>query len=237
MHTRLGRHPILLFAIYRAFGLYAGRRVTATSELVIEGAPRSGTTFCYEAFLQVQARPVTVAYHLHLPAQVMRAVTLGVPTLVVIREPEAAVRSSLAREPYLTVAAALERYWFFYRTLEPLLGGFVVADFEEAVNRFGDVIRRVNARYGTRFAPFEGKNEDDVAAVFARLDQRHRRFGGGPEASYRPDPRKELAKAAVDLSGETQRLARCRTLYERWLRAVAAEAERMASATPGATAP
>ncbi len=49
------------------------RAITERTQLVIEGFPRSGNTFASKAFTLAQDRPVVVASHVHLPAQVKLA--------------------------------------------------------------------------------------------------------------------------------------------------------------------
>lgn len=62
--------------------------VESDTELVIEGFERSGNTFAVVAFETAQPRPVKTAHHLHAAAQVVSAVRMGVPTLLLIRPPE-----------------------------------------------------------------------------------------------------------------------------------------------------
>ena len=215
LHTWLGRYPAVLFPLYSRLGVYQDRVVTCETELLIEGFPRSASTWCRAAFQVAQGRPVRLASHIHLPAQVIRAVKLGVPALVLIRDPREAVASAVIREPYASVTAHLKRYLVFYQSLEAYRHGFVVADFQEATSDFAAVIDRLNARFGTGFQPFAGA-EADIAAVNRLLDQRHARFGGGALTAYRPNPLKEMKKLGVDFAGKERLLARCEQLYARW---------------------
>ena len=70
--------------------------------LLIEAIPRSAATYCSYAFLQAQAGPVDMGFHLHVPAHVIRAARLGVPTLVLVRQPQNAVASAVLREPAIS---------------------------------------------------------------------------------------------------------------------------------------
>ncbi len=214
LHTRLGPYPRVIFPIYRLFGLHQGQLVTASTDLVIEAFPRSATTFCYYALQHAQAVPVRIAFHVHSPAQVIQATRMGVPSLVLIRRPRDAVRSVMLRLPRIPAAAFLERYLLFYKSLEPYLDRVVVADFEDAISDYGAVIRRINAKYGTSFRPFEHTPEN-IDAVNTKLDERHARLGGGVLTSYRPNIAKEALKEFVDLSPGSALLARCDALYDR----------------------
>jgi len=121
---------------------------------VIDGYTRCATTFAVYALQLSQPRPVRLAHHLHAPAQLIQAARVGVPALVLIREPQGAILSQLIREPNVTLPDALVAYARFYSCLLPYRDKFVVGDFEEVTHDFGSVIRRINARFGTSFAEF-----------------------------------------------------------------------------------
>jgi hypothetical protein len=167
------------FAEHVAYLPFARRRhgnavVSADTELVIDGYPRTAGTFAVVAFHLAQPHPVRVAHHLHAPAQILRAVALGVPTLVTVREPERAVLSGIVRQPYLTIGGQLRAYTRFHRAVKRVREGVVVATFDETTTCLGGVVERVNERFGTHFAPFEHTPEN-VAACFELIELRSRR--------------------------------------------------------------
>lgn len=214
-HSYLGRYPRLLFSLYGLFGIHRGLTVTPSTQLLIEGFPRSSATFCSFAFLHAQGAPMNIALHIHVPAHVIRAVRLGIPTLVLIRQPRDAITSAILRDPHIPISAFAERYRLFYETLDAYRDDFVTADFADAVSDFGRVTDRINAKYDTSFVAFD-HSEGNVATVFDRLDERQHRLGGGAMASYRPHEAKEFAKKHIDLSAHRDALERCETIYQRW---------------------
>jgi hypothetical protein len=229
IHHAAGSWPALYYPLLT---LRTGRRppqaVRPDTELVVEGFPRCGNTFAVVGLQIAQRRLVRTADHLHVPAQILRAVALGVPALVVIRDPESAVRSLVVKYPYLRPAHALKGYAGFYRRCLPFAGGFVVATFEQVTTDLGAVIDRVNARFGTHFARFEHTPEE-VRRVFDALDRRNARVNGQDGealSSYRPNDAKERAKRAVAFDGCERDLDRCLALYETYLG--------LAAARPGA---
>jgi hypothetical protein len=127
---------------------------------VIEGFPRSATSFAVAAFQMAQDRKVDIAHHTHSPAQVIDAVRRSVPTLLLVREPEDAILSLLVRRPELTVAQGLRGYVRFHRPLVRYRRGVVVGTFEQAVTGFGDLMREVNETFGTSFTPFDHTPEN-----------------------------------------------------------------------------
>lgn len=173
-----GEHPLLFYNFYRLRPRYRNLLVDRTTQLVIEGFPRSGNTFAVVAFEQAQRESVLIAHHLHAPAQVMRAVKWRIPTLVLIRNPTDAVLSLVVRKPRLSVRQALKHYVSFYEKIAGYRHGFVVGPFEEVTRDYGVVLERVNARFGTRFSPFD-HSEGNVSDVFARMEEMHRARRGG----------------------------------------------------------
>jgi hypothetical protein len=195
-----------------------GEFPTRATEICIEGFLRSGNTFTVIAFQRAQPRIVSVAHHVHAPAAVVTAVTMRTPTLVLIRPPEESVLSYVIRWPMLTIGQALRGYVRFYEPLVPYRDGFVVARLDEVTADLGGVIRRVNARFGTDFVPYE-PNEVNECAVRNELDawdaNTNRREGGPAElARGRPTEEKETRKQELRTAYRSRRHARTRTKAE-----------------------
>jgi hypothetical protein len=99
--TRLGWYSLL----ERQPAAYCGYRrlrhptwpvVGAGTDVVIEGRPGCGNSFAREAMLL--ANPgIRVASHVHSPAQVLEAIRLHKPVLVIVRDPLDAIVSEAAR--------------------------------------------------------------------------------------------------------------------------------------------
>ncbi len=128
--------------------------VSRSTEIVIEGYPRSGNTFTVVAFRQAQGRQIEIAHHLHAAAQIKRAARLGVPAIVLIREPSEAILSVVVRDPHASVRWAIRSYIRFYSTVVPYLEKTVVASFATVTSDLASIIRMVNTHYGTSFKEF-----------------------------------------------------------------------------------
>jgi hypothetical protein len=128
--------------------------VRRTTEIVIEGYPRSGNTFAVVAFRLAQGREIEIAHHLHAAAQIKRAARLDVPAIVLIREPSEAILSVAVRDPHASMRWALRSYIRFYSTVVPYLEKTVVAPFATVTSDLASIIRMVNTRYGTAFKEF-----------------------------------------------------------------------------------
>lgn len=130
-------------------------RVCRDTDLVIAGYPGSANSFARSAVLVLNPG-LQVASHAHVWTEAADGVRHGIPTLLVVREPRGAVASRLSRFGGSSARAALVDYARFHEQVlaRRLPEALVVADFREVVSRFGDVVARVNARYGTALVPF-----------------------------------------------------------------------------------
>jgi hypothetical protein len=218
-----GKHPSAFYGLYWLARKDQARIVTPDTQLVIEGFPRSANTFARVAFNRAQSERVRIAHGLHVPAQVIRAATWRIPTLVLIRKPKDAVLSFAIRDP-ISVDQALRYYISFYETVEEYRDAYVLGLFEEVTEDFGEVIRRINDRFGTTFSPFT-HDERNVDGVFARIEKNTRkRFG---ETSLenkvsRPFASREKLKREVGYELENPKrrdlISRAETVYDRLTR-------------------
>lgn len=220
--TLVAMHPSVAIPVARL--RRHGEVVARDTEIVIEGFPRTGTSFAVAAFRRAQGRPVKVADHVHAPAQVMAAVRWNIPALVLIRAPEDSILSVVLRNPRIDIKQAMKGYERFYRPLLRVRSRFVCATFDEATSDFGAVVRRVNAQYGTDFVPFH-HTEENAASVLAEIEEDYlTRVPPGERFERivpRPsDRRRELKEQARDRYRDPA-LARSRqsigSLFERFL--------------------
>jgi len=218
IHYLAGYHwPGLFYALHQLReGKEDGRpAVSRDTELVIEGYPRSGNTFAVHAFRLAQNRPVKIAHHLHVPAQIMRAARFDIPTLVLIREPESVVRSMMLRHGFLRPADALRGYAMYYRKILAYRDSFVAARFEDVIDTLDRVIEHVNWRFGTEFIPFE-PTQSNVDAAFRSIERRNVASGRDELSIARPSETKDIAKRDIDLSRCERILGKCHEVYDQF---------------------
>jgi hypothetical protein len=220
----LNAYPAVYMPIARArHGARPDYLVRRDTELVIEGAARSGNTFAVLAFASAQERPVRTAHHTHAPAQVLTAARWGIPMLVLVRPP---LDSALAHMALRGVPAdaALAAWIRFHRSILPVRDDFVVASFAEVTGDFGAAVARVNDRFGTSFGVFEHTPENQ-AAVFAAIERRNRELRAGRKGAERdlilarPTPErsalKDRLREQLDAPGLEGRRAEAAALYRR----------------------
>jgi hypothetical protein len=215
-------HPTLYLPFARRkYAWDGGRVVVRDTELVIEGFQRSGNTFAVVAFEIAQGREVKTAHHLHAAAQIVAAAKMSIPTLVLIRDPEDVVLSQMVREPGTGAGQALANWIRFYEHVLPCRDRVIIAGFDQVTSDFGEVIRRVNQRFDTRFAEFE-HTEANVERCFDLIERNNReRYGVLSEPMVaRPSARRDALKDAVRQRYEVDRLAPLRARAARVYRAL-----------------
>lgn len=166
-----GRYPSLYMPIARR--RHRESVLARDTDLVIDGFPRSASTFALVAFQLAQNSHVRVAHHIHALAHLIAGARQGVPMLVPIREPEATIISAMIREPDVSAAQWLRSYVDFYQGLPSLADSLMLAPFEEITSDMGGVIRQLNQRYATNYVEFD--HTESVAKVFHLIEERSRR--------------------------------------------------------------
>jgi hypothetical protein len=203
------------------------RLVEPDTELVIEGFQRSGNTFAVFAFEMAQERPIKSAHHLHSSAQVTRAVQLGIPVLLLIRDPRDSTVSHVIREPCVPMKQALQAWIRFYERALPVRDRVFVADFSRVSTDFGAVIRDFNVKFGTGYKEFD-HTEENVARCFDQIEERNKqRYGQLVEGKVaRPSAERREVKTELLRRFDDPALAATRRRAYEIYRTLVPEAER-----------
>lgn len=145
--------------------------VSDRTDIVIEGFPRSGNTLTEFVIRSIQTRSLSIAHHSHSPSQVIRGVNLGIPTLLVVREPISTVVSLVAHSPRVyTVNFALNEYIGFHKMLLPLKEALVVLTIHSVVEHLGEVTAHLNEKYnlGLKAAQYAEVESEALSLMNAR---------------------------------------------------------------------
>lgn len=157
-------------------------RLTRRTQVCIDGFQRSGNTLATYALWRSNPE-CRAAHHLHAAADVARAVERGVPTVVLIREPTAAIASLITYQAMaMHVRMGLESYIAFYRLLVPLRDGFVVCPFDRLVADPGLPISLLNDRFGLDLLnfPLDDEDKEELRTAIAHTQ----RLRGDPERKW-----------------------------------------------------
>lgn len=155
--------------------------VNRNTDIVIEGFPRSANSFAVKAFEFSNGKSYRIATHVHAYPQVIEAIRLKIPTLLLIREPESCIRSFVAYklqsfgrknfESEFDISWMLKDYIRFYKNLLPYKNQVVIGTFEAVRNDFGEVLNAVNKKFDVNFELFE-HSEEHLDQIF-KNSKRH----------------------------------------------------------------
>lgn len=212
------RYPWMFFSLYQLSPHNRKLMATRKTRITIEGYPRSANTYAVYAFKHVNELDWNeVGHHLHVQAQIIRSIKYKIPVILLIRHPLEAVRSLVVRHDFIPVNEALEDYIRFYNDLYPFREEFVVANFEDVIEHFGEIIQQLNKRYSSIFNLFPDQDEQAKAAVFDEIDRRNRHLDQGKVTHlYRPDKDKENLKNAVELQENSELYQQALSIYEKY---------------------
>lgn len=116
------------------------------SDLLIEGYPRSGNTFCAAAFYYFSNHQLSIARHRHEIGHLKHAFSSGVPTLIVFREPIEAISSFILREG-VSELFAINFYVKFNSFVLRHNDKLALFEFNDIVNHIENVITRFSSMY------------------------------------------------------------------------------------------
>ena len=165
----LGHEPAFLPLLLRLTPRGVSRQITDSTQLVIEGFPRSGNTFTTFAIGDACNHQITIASHVHQPSQIKNAIARGVPTVFVIRDPVFALASYLAWDQRFSASAVIREYCSYHRQLVPYADRFLICEFDEITSNISTVIERINRRYSLNIPPFD-EGPSNVKRLFAQIE-------------------------------------------------------------------
>ena len=162
---------------------------------MVEGFPRSGNTFTVFALQDAANQRLRIASHVHHPSQVIRAVSRGVPTVLVVRDPVSALASYLSYGQHGRPHTVLKEYVSYHRELIPYIDQTMVCTFPEIVSDLSAIIDRINERFSLQIPPFD-QSPENVDRVFEEIALQHRLVHKGKNPDF-VAPRPMSARRAV----------------------------------------
>ncbi len=196
LRSFFGRYPLLFYSLY---GLVPNNRmlsVKRNTQLVIEGFPRSANTFAVITFNEAQPKKLSLAHHMHVPAQIIRGVRWKIPTIILIRNPKDAVISFVMYDQKVSINQALKLYVSFYKSVYSYKSECVIAPFEEVINNYSSIIQKTNNKFGTKFAGLT-PTSSELKSIFGKLEKIQAIRQGKTECSELHVARPSSTKASL----------------------------------------
>lgn len=168
----LHENPVMYPFLQRLRGQTWGTFCTSSTDMCIEGYQSSSNSFVYNVF-RLLSPELSIGHHTHSVANLKRAVRYNIPTLILYRDPAAAIPSLVARfKPSLEEGVL--RYVRFYRYVLDHTDAFILANFEETTQNIVATIQRVEEKSPLAFGAYDAeKIADDAVAHIQDWSERH----------------------------------------------------------------
>jgi hypothetical protein len=214
VNINTGLYPKIYFKIYARKYPFSYLAVNTSTDICIEGYPRCANSYAVYAF-KLTNNKVNIGHHLHVPAQILRAVVLQIPTVVTIRNPQDAVASFLLFQNSTNADIYLKAYIKFYKAIVPLLDRLIVADFFTIIDNFNKVIHAINNKYRTNFQLVDDLIERQYE-VFNKLEEINKRFFASDKNKMMyPNKTREIHKQKMKKYIEGSKfLEKARAIYD-----------------------
>ena len=124
--------------------------VSKSSDLVVEGFPRSSNTFLTVALKELLGEEFSIANHYHSSAQFSLGYKLKKPMVLVIREPLNCLVSNLLYYPNRSREEIIDDYILFHQNLRKYLPNIYVVDFKDVTSKPLDVITGISEEFGLK---------------------------------------------------------------------------------------
>lgn len=149
----LGSNGYLAGLLVLTPGISNRQVVGPGNDLCIEARHRSANTYAKTAF-EIANPECNLASHTHQPGNAVRALRLGVPCLVIVRNPlDQGVSWREFPIPHLSARRILRDYYRFYEAVVPRVepGRLVICRFEDVISAPDAVTRLANDALGCGF--------------------------------------------------------------------------------------
>jgi len=239
----LGHDPLFLPLLLRLTPLGLSRQITDKTELIVEGFPRSGNTFTVFVLQDVAQNQLRLSSHVHHPSQVKLAVQLGLPAILVVREPIGALASYLTYGRHGRPADVLKEYYAYYQELIPYADRVLVLNFEEIISDMPAIVDRINRRFSMALPPFD-QSPENVDRLFEEIARQHQLV----HPDLEPDqvaPRPTAARREANEQHRTELIdpcnaalrSRCENVYDYFSQKASAQRELFGAVEPARAIP
>lgn len=156
------------------------------TDICIDGYPRSANSFSVRMFRKANPGAV-IAHHTHAVANIRKAIDCSIPIVVLIRNPEQAIVSSVIAHENNDIDNEIYRYIDFYDWILKKISNVVIADFDIVVNDYNAIILNVNNHFKKSYDFLEDVKEADVQ-VKNDIEERFDVLGQSKMSHIKPIP-------------------------------------------------
>ncbi len=166
-----------------------------STQLCVEGYPRSANTFAVLAIELCSNETLKIAHHMHSSSQIKYCAARNIPTILLIRNPHEAIVSNVLREQGMTLKVAIRWYITFHKDILPFLDKIIVWEFDDFVK---------SPKVGLEGLKDHGFDIDselyDKSEIYARIDELDRFYKKNSDfEKINTRPNKEKNKHKVEI--------------------------------------
>ena len=177
-----------------------------TTDIIIEGYPRSANTYSV-AYFQLLNPYSNISRHKHDIGHILMGVKKQLPVIVLIREPLDAIVSLVIREG-IKPKYAIKYYNIFYSEIQNIKKKIIIADFKDCINDFSQIIVKVNNKYSLSFKykPQSSKKEFENSIKNEIIKMEKNESGGEIRDSHiaLPSSKREILKSVISQTIEEE---------------------------------
>ncbi len=213
LQSLLGAYPKLYYPLFARKYPFNQMAVRNNTQICIEGFPRSANSYAVVAF-RLANPDVGIAHHLHVPAQLIQARRLDIPSVLLIRKPEEAVASFLVFQHSENADLYLKAYIRFHKALRSIRPHLVIADFQTVIKNMNAIIRALNETYRKDFNFLRNQAEQENE-IFAKLKKVNNQFFAGQKnkSMYPDESRKQAKERAKEMVLQSRWLPKAQEWY------------------------
>ena len=185
----------LLFALNTVRPSLRKNMVHRNSDICIEGFQRSGNTY-FEVMFRQSNPGAVVAHHIHSTEHIKRAAQLGVPVVLLIREPSDSLASLITYDERLSPSIALSCYINYYEASLKMQSAYCLVPFQRLIEDFNEQIERLNKKFGKRFQ-YSKLNDDETKLLMKEHQSKYAFNRTTPFPNFYKKERNEFHKKSI----------------------------------------
>lgn len=169
----------------------------------LEGYPRSANSTAIHYLAPIVASELKgdaeIIHHTHDVRAVKLSVLLGVPCVVLIRDPLPAVVSNyIYHQGRRSPRKLIKRWLKFYRAVQGMRDDIILCEFSTAINDINKLILSINSKYGLLLPQVDDPETQLKNLAVAQMQHSVERRGGEYHTVYAlPDCRRNEMKSEV----------------------------------------
>ena len=176
--------------------------VTKSTDIVVEGFPRSSNTFLTVALQNLLGEGVSIANHYHSSVQFSLGYKLKKPMVLVVREPLNCLVSNLLYYPNRSRVEIIDDYILFHENIRQYLPSIFVVDFNDVTTNPLGLIAKISDEFDLKIDTASYDQDTFSSDIMGLVKEHADRLGG----IFNEDMTYSLAIPSDDKKKHKQRL-------------------------------